>query len=187
MAAAQLKKLAALAVLGIAGCGSPEPLPVLSQVEPFALTREDGQPLTREALAGQVWVANFIFTNCAGPCPRMSTAMKRIQTAVEKYPEVRLVSFTVDPERDTPEVLAAYGKRYGAEPGRWYFATGDRETLHRLMRYSFLLGDVDGSLEHSTRFVLVDRQGRVRGYYSILEDDGPSRLVAAVGELARAG
>ncbi|MCC6858909.1 MAG: SCO family protein [Bryobacterales bacterium] len=151
----------------LAGCGSrPEPLPVYGQVPEFELTAETGEPFSSRTLAGKPWVADFIFTSCSGPCPRMSYLMSQIQRSV---PGARLVSFTVDPEGDTPPVLASYARRYRAEPGRWTFLTGDRELLHKLSRDAFKLGNVDGSMEHSTRFVLVDGQGRIRGYYGTEE------------------
>jgi protein SCO1/2 len=90
----------------------------------------------------------------------------------------------VDPERDTPPVLAEYATRYRAQPGRWYFLTGDRTTLDALDRRAFMLGNVDGSLQHSTRFVLVDRQGRIRGYYGTSEDDPTARLIVDIRQLA---
>ena len=117
--------------------------------------------------------------------PRMSAMMRRVQTAVAELPDVRLVSFSVDPARDTPPVLAEYATRYRAQPGRWFFLTGDVKTLDALDRRAFMLGNVDGSLEHSTRFVLVDRHGRIRGYYGTSEDDPTAHLIADIRRLAR--
>ena len=111
--------------------------------------------------------------------------MRRVQTAVTELPDVRLVSFSVDPERDTPTVLAAYAARYQAQPGRWFFLTGDQKTLDAIDRRAFMLGNVDGKLEHSTRFVLVDRQGRIRGYYGTDQDDPTARLIVDIRRLAR--
>mgnify|MGYP002377724512 CR=1 FL=1 len=92
--------------------------------------------------------------------------------------DVRLVSFTVDPENDTPTALAEYAKRYQATQGRWFFLTGSKATLHQLKREAFMLGNVDGSTDHSTRFVLIDRQGRVRRYYDTTEPDAVSNVIA---------
>ena len=97
-----------------------------------------------------------------------------MQDAVSKIPDVRLVSFTVDPAGDTPPVLAAYAKTHGASPSIWYFLTGQVSTLQMLDRDAFKLGNLDASMQHSTRFVLVDRQGRIRGYYDT-SDPRPSR------------
>jgi len=96
----------------------------------------------------------------------MSAQMRGVQTAIESMPDVKLVSFSVDPKNDTPAVLAAYATRYRAEPGRWFFLTGEQAALESICRNGFKLGDVDGSLVHSTRFVLLDRRSRVRGFYS---------------------
>lgn len=170
-------------LLTLAGCRSTPPLPTYGQVSPFRLTGADGCPFDSAALRGKIWVADFIFTTCNGPCPLMSHRMSRIQDAVAGYPDVRLVSFTVDPEHDTPPVLAEYARRYRAQPGRWYFLTGETPTLNRLARADFKLSSVDGTLTHSTRFVLLDRASRIRGYYT-LEDEGASaRLLQDIRKL----
>ena len=164
-------------------CGSVrQPLPAYGQVPAFDLTDQSGARFSSASLAGKIWVAGFIFTNCTGPCPRMSSLMKQVQTAAR---DVELVSITVDPERDTPGTLDAYARRYGAGTG-WHFLTGPREALHALKRDTFKLGDVDGSLNHSTRLVLIDRQGSVRGYYGTTEGDGINRLLVDIKRLARA-
>ncbi|MCP5110283.1 MAG: SCO family protein [bacterium] len=171
----------------LTGCaGEPVELPRLSSVPEFTLVSQVGEPFDSAVeLTGKVWVANFIFTTCVGPCPRMSSRMRRIQARVEDLPDVRLVSFTVDPETDTPEALAEYASKFQAKEGVWHFLTGETETLHQLNRHAFLLGDVDGSLTHSTRFVLVDRQGGVRGYYMSADSEDMERLVDHIHMLAK--
>ena len=175
--------LALLAVLS--GCRKEQPLPVYWQVPAFQLTSQSGQPFDSKSLAGSIWVADFIFTTCTGPCPRMSAQMRGVQTAVESMADVKLVSFTVDPRRDTPAVLAEYATRYHALPGRWFFLTGPEQALHKLNREAFKLGNVDGSLNHSTRFVLLDRQSRVRGYYGSSDADSMKQLLADLKNLVR--
>lgn len=161
-----------------AGClRMPAPLPVYGQIPAFELIAETGEPFSRQALDGKIWVADFIFTTCSGPCPRMSSLMRQVQQAVTGMPEVRLVSFTVDPERDTPAVLSEYAARYHAKPEKWRFLTGPLESLDRLKRNDFKLGNVDGSLDHSTRLVLLDRKSRIRGYYTTSEDSPVTQLV----------
>lgn len=152
--------------LALAACTEKASLPVLGTVPDFELRAQTGEMVNRQALAGHVWVADFIFTSCPGPCPRMSSQMQQIQSATANTPAVKLVSFTVDPAHDTPTVLAAYAKNFLAQPRRWYFLTGPQSTLDQLGRAGFKLNAVDGSLDHSTRFVLVDRSARIRGYYA---------------------
>ena len=166
--------------LAVMGCTRQPPLPVYGQVPDFELTVQTGEPFSRKLLDGHVWVADFIFTTCTGPCPRMSSLMRHVQASTTG---IKLVSFTVDPDRDTPAVLAEYARRYHAEPGRWYFLTGDRSTLNLLARETFKLNNVDGSLDHSTRLVLMDRRGRIRGYYGTSEDSGVAQLVRDVKRL----
>ena len=162
-----------------------EPLPVYGDVPEFELTAQDGRAFDSKALHNDIWVADFFFTTCPGPCPRMTSQMHQVQQAVDKMPDVRLVSFTVDPARDKPPVLAEYAKQHGASPGRWYFLTGGQPTLQMLCKDAFKLGDVDGSLMHSTRFVLVDRASRIRGYYDTSEAGAIDRLVSDIRALAR--
>jgi protein SCO1/2 len=173
------------ALLLLAACAPRPPLPAYGQIPNFELTSESGQPLRRASLDGKVWVADFIYTTCTGPCPRMSTLMRQVQTLSGNLPQVQLISFTVDPERDTPEVLAAYAKRYHADSSRWRFLTGSRDTLHMLSREAFKLGNVDGTLNHSTRLVLIDARGRIRGYYGTDEDDPVQRLLEDTKRLLR--
>jgi len=173
-----MKVVALAASLVLCGCISMgPPLPVLGQVPPFSLTAETGQPFDSKTLDGKVWVADLIYTTCPGPCPRMSSLMRQVQQLSSTIPDVRLVSFTVDPEHDTPAVLAQYAVRYRAQPERWRFLTGPREELNHLARDAFKLNTVDGSLAHSTRLVLLDRQSRIRGYYSTSDNDPVRQLV----------
>jgi protein SCO1/2 len=147
------------------------------QVPEFQLTSQSGRPFDSKSLGGSIWVADFIFSTCTGPCPRMSAQMRVVQNAVQSMPDVKLVSFTVDPRHDTPAALSKYAIRYRALPGRWFFLTGDQPALQAVYRNGFKLGDVDGSLVHSTRFVLVDRHCRVRGFYTSSEDAALPRLL----------
>jgi protein SCO1/2 len=177
------------ALLLLAACArKSEPLPIYSQIPAFALTAEDGAEFrSAERLGGKIWVADFIFTTCTGPCPRMSRQMKQVhdKLAESGAGDVRLVSFTVDPKNDTPPALAAYARRYGADPARWSFLTGSVDTLHSLKREAFKLGSVDGSNDHSTRFVLVDRQGRARKFYGTLDASPVTELLADIAALRK--
>lgn len=160
-------------------------LEVFGVVPEFQLTDQRGESFDSRALAGKIWVADFIFTNCPGPCPRMTSQMHQVQEATHRMPNVRLVSLTVDPGRDTPPVLAAYAKAHHAAPEQWEFLTGAPATLNQLCRNVFKLGNVDGSLAHSTRFVLIDQKAQIRGYYDTSEPDSIPKLVADIHKLAR--
>jgi protein SCO1/2 len=173
---------ALLCAVALASCAR-KPLPVFGSVPHFELTDQSGQPFDSSTLSGHVWVADFIYTTCPGPCPMMSSKMSRLQASTAGMPDVRLVSFTVDPEHDTPAVLAEYGKHFNAEPARWRFLTGDRARLNALGMDAFHLNHVDGSLIHSTRFALVDRHGRIRGYYASQEDGFLPKLLEDVRKL----
>ncbi|HBY62462.1 MAG TPA: photosynthetic protein synthase I [Solibacterales bacterium] len=173
----------ALALLG-AGCTLTSDLPSYGLVADFQLTDETGQPFSsKDRLAGRIWIANFIFTTCQGPCPRMTAQMRRVQEGLLGVDAIRLVSFTIDPKNDTPAVLAAYAKRFQAQPGKWHFLTGTQAALHHISHDSMMLGSVNGALEHSTRFVLVDRRGRIRGYYQSDEPGAIDRVIADARKL----
>jgi protein SCO1 len=177
--------LPALAAVLLAGCIQPKPLPIMGQAPSFQLTAETGQPFDSKSLAGRIWVADFVYTNCTGPCPMMSSQMRQIQDRTAEMPDVTLVSFTVDPARDTPSVLAAYAKHFRANPERWFFLTGEPARLNDVALTGFKLNSVDTSLSHSTRFALVDRAGRIRGYYISTDDDFMTRLLHDIRQLER--
>jgi protein SCO1/2 len=174
---------ALLLALLLSGCAAQKPLPVLGEVPPFELLNQQGTKFHRSALDGHVWVADFIFTTCEGPCPRMTSHMHRLQGTVDR--DVRLVSFTVDPQHDTPPVLEKYGRQFGADDARWNFLTGDVATLNMLDHDAFKLGTIGAGLDHSTRFVLIDKKGRIRGYYGIAEGDPVSRIAKDAARLEK--
>ena len=174
-----------LAVALLAGCNSGPRLSEYNLVHDFRITDQTGGTFSAdERLKGRVWVANWIFTTCMGPCPRMTSQMKKLAKETEGV-ERRLVSFTIDPERDTPPVLAEYAQRFEAEPQSWHFLTGTMRDLHNLSRNVFMVGNTDGTLEHSTRFVLVDQRMRIRGYYDSSDAEALKQLAADVRALAR--
>lgn len=177
--------LPAIAALCLAACGGGRNLPVLGEVPHFQLTSQDGQSFNSNTLAGRIWVADFFYTTCPGPCPMMSERLHQVQVRTDDLPDVRLVSFTVDPARDTPPVLQAYGKHFLAQAGRWFFLTGEQARLNDLGLNAFHLNRVDGTFDHSTRFALVDRRSRIRGYYSFADDDVVKHLSADIRILER--
>ncbi|HZT37729.1 MAG TPA: SCO family protein [Bryobacteraceae bacterium] len=176
------------AILLVYGCRQKQPLPVYGAVPEFTLMGQDGRPFDSHALDDKVWVADFFFTSCTGPCPRMSSMMRRIQNDFKGERGLNFVSFTVDPARDHPAALAAYAKRFQADPDRWHFLTGRVDELNRLSLKVFKLGAVTGnSLDHSTRFVLVDRRRRIRGFYLTAEPDALKHLTSDIRSLLDEG
>ncbi len=158
-------------------------------VPAFQLTNQNGQPFGSAQLAGKIWIADFIYTTCPGPCPMISSRMSELQKPLEKT-DVHLVSFSVDPEKDTPAVLRSYAERLQAEPGRWDFLTGAKSAIYKLSHDGFKLAVSDGSDAqgipvHSTRMVLVDRHGQIRGYYDAAEPETITKLVADTNHLLR--
>jgi protein SCO1 len=150
--------------------------PLHGAVADFALRSQTGEEVTRHSLAGLVWIADFVFTRCAATCPQMTAEMARLQSDLAAFADLRCVSFSVDPEHDTEAVLRAYAAGYEADPERWLFLTGDKAAIYRLAHESFRLGaaEAEGGPEpilHSTRFVLVDREGIIRGYYDSAEPE----------------
>lgn len=197
--------LAALAAAGTLGVwrfarrtGNAEPLPIYGAVPAFSLVERSGSTVTAADLAGRVWIGNFIFTRCSGMCPALSTTMAALVGRLAKRGDaVTAVSFTVDPERDDPATLRRYAERFAADPQRWLFLTGARADVERLVRDGFHLsiaelppGEREGSPEpitHSNRFVLVDRQLRIRGYYQGTDPESIAKLERDLAALTGAG
>lgn len=172
-----------------------ERLPALFLLPEFELTERSGRTVGSEDLKGDVWVAAFFFTGCPGPCPHISQQMATLQDALEETPGVRLVSFTLDPERDTPEVLDAYAEHHNADADRWWFLTGDPEEIHTLSREGFRMTVEEaedpqqiarhGRFIHGTRLVLVDDRNVVRGYYDVFDEESMAQLVEDARRLTR--
>ena len=150
-------------------------LPVIGPVADFALTNQQGRVVTLADLRGRVWVADIIFTRCAGPCPRMTRQMKELQDTLPATSQTSLVTLTTDPDFDTPPVLKAYAGRFGADTNRWMFLTGTKKEIAALAVGSLKLNAVEKKPEertdpadlfvHCTIFVLVDKQARLRGVF----------------------
>jgi cytochrome oxidase Cu insertion factor (SCO1/SenC/PrrC family) len=140
-------------------------------VPEFKLTERSGRTVTREDLKGKVWVASFVFVRCPGPCPQVTATMARLQKELPNSPDLKLVTFTVDPERDNAKELADYARRYQADPERWLFLTGMPEVeLHALLKDGFKVSaqraqNPKDEFDHSARLAVVDKDGNIRGYY----------------------
>jgi protein SCO1 len=149
------------------------------------MTDSEGQAFDSDVLRGKVWVADFIFTSCPGPCPRMTSEMHRVQRRVSGNRDVRLVSISVDPDHDSPPVLNDFAHRFGGPADNWVFLTGTPATVHLLAYEGFHVGDVIANMDHSTKFVVVDKRGVIRGYYSSLDPDGIKVMLQDVTALCK--
>lgn len=172
-----------------------EELPVLGEVPAFTLTDQTGTSFSDRDLAGTPWIATFVYSTCPGPCPRVIEKIQAADQRLSHDPRIRLVSITVDPAADTPEVLAIYGRNRTIDPARWKLLTGDPDAVFALVRGGFKLGverddtaspDV-GPVIHSLMAVLVDGKRQVRGYYDTNDPDAMDRLVEGARALADAG
>ncbi len=198
---------------------NPENMGFYGQVPDFSLIDQSGQNRTLADLKGKVWVADFIYTSCPDTCPLQTAQMAKLQKDLSEEKGVRFVSISVDPERDTPEALSEYAKRYEADKERWFFLTGEKESIYRLAGEGFHLTAMEilpeensrhaphihesqeknsesasqgyrlseeqktsdeASYFHSARFVLVDRQGQIRGYYLGVDSEALQRLLRDV-------
>ena len=174
------------------GSGGGPDLPRLGAAPAFSLVSEQGKAVTRADTEGKVWIADFIFTRCGGSCPILSARMAALAERMVGVTGVRFVSFGVDPEYDTPEVLAEYGRKLGADPARWMFLHGERPVIRALIKDGFTLAIEDGAPDsvepilHSTRFVLVDGEGTIRGYYDGMEQPPVDQLEKDARALAAA-
>jgi protein SCO1/2 len=173
---------------------APSNLPRLYTTPAFSLFDQEGRIFSSDQLKGHIWLADFIFTECPGPCPRLSSRFQELGQMLERTPDVKLVSFTVDPETDTPPVLKEYSKRFLADPARWYFLTGSEEVVKALVVKQFLMPLIknpggkknsDGAYLHSTKVVLVDPDGQVRALYEGLGNEALQRILQDVGALKR--
>lgn len=181
---------AALVHLFLTRSHGREDLPHLFPVPAFALTSEQGRPVTRADLEGSAWIADFVFTRCGGTCPLMTQKMAGLAAELKSVETLRFISFDIDPDRDGLPELAAYAKAAGADPARWSFLRGEKPAIVALARDGFKLAVVDGDPKdpepvlHSTRFVLVDAAGMIRGYYDSTDPEAMRRLQADARRLA---
>ncbi|HTB22572.1 MAG TPA: SCO family protein [bacterium] len=166
----------------------------LGRVPRFILADQDGRPFDSAALKGKVWAAAFIYTRCTTSCPLITYQMAQLQKKWAKQADFRLVSVTVDPLHDTPQILQDYARTYGADPKTWTFLTGPPGQVYDLIEKGFLASVHRMSVEekgkkvdipHSTNIVVVDRQGNLRGIFEgVLESDW-TRMDAAIGALLK--
>ena len=160
-------------------------------IEDFSLTERSGKTVTKKDLLGKPWVACFVFTRCAGPCPRVSGQFYQLQKDLKDL-DFKLVTITVDPKNDTPEVLTQYAESVGADPEKWLFLTGDQKDIFHLIEKSFLMPVQENTgparkpgfeVIHTTNVMLVDKKGRVLGKYNAVNDEELAALRKAVRKL----
>lgn len=153
----------------------------------FSFLNQNGNTISQDDIKGKVFVAEYFFTTCGTICPKMTAQMTRVQKKFKGNQDVKILSFTVNPEIDTVEVMKAYAQKHRAVSGQWHFLTGEKEDLYHLARNSFFvlkpaeaanLGDAGSDFIHTNNFVLVDQEQRIRGYY-----DGTS--ITEVNELMK--
>lgn len=151
-------------------------LPIMSYVKPFSFTNQEGKRITEEDIAGKVTVVEYFFTTCKGICPRMNKNMQKVYAQFKDRPDFRILSHTVDPETDSVGKMKQYADSLGADPARWWFLTGRKDSLYAAARNSYLLDDpknnagaIDEQFIHTQFFALVDKQGNIRGIYDGLK------------------
>jgi protein SCO1/2 len=188
--APMFRRLLLPAVLIAVACHHESDLPKLFPLPDAQLVSEANKPVRMSEMKGNVVVYDFIFTHCAGTCPMMTATMQKLTKRIPKQSPVRFVSISVDPIRDTPEVLRGYAM-YARNDPRWLFLTGDRKTIVDLSVKGFKLaaGDATGaaneSVLHSVKFAIADKNGVIREYYSATNDDAVDHVASTVNELLR--
>lgn len=177
-----------------AGGPDAEPVPLLPIaaapiVPDFSLVAQDGQAITRADFNEKIWLANFIYAQCPGPCPTLTARMAAVQKALSSQKErVRIASFSLDPLRDTTAVLSDYARRFHVDGSWWYFLTGpSEEGMHEIVEKGFLQsvvpGDDDNPMMHSNYVAVVDARGRIRAFFDGMESGSNARIIAAVRQL----
>jgi len=194
-----LAGLSAASAAALSGCkakASAEELPKLTQVPNFALVTQEGKPFTQTSLEGTVWITAFLFTRCPTICPRIMKQLVQMQATVKnKNIPAKFLVFSVDPEFDTPPVLAAFGRRHGADFSRFVFLTGDSSTIQNTVNDGFKIG-LEGSIDqtkdhlgitHGSHLVLLDQARFIRGYYRSSEEPKTREMLLHAAHLAEAG
>ncbi len=154
--------------------------PALRYVPEFAFPAHSGDTLAKTDLLGQVYVVDFFFTTCPAACPMMSSNMTKVQNAFRGLDAFKIVSFSLEPQRDSVPVLREYAERFEAEPGAWYFLTGSQREIYRLGREHFMLTvqyNGPSDIDHSEKFVLVDPEGGIRGFYQGTDEKEVAQLI----------
>lgn len=164
-------------------------LPIYRGVPPFTAINQDGESVRSSDLQGKIWIASFFFTDCKGPCPLVMARMREVQLALQKSipaEMVQLVSISVEPEKDTPEVLKNYAGQLQADPTRWSFLHAPREQMEELVIRGLLqplASEPDGTPAHSTKVVVIDPQGQIRSFQEGVDPNVVANILLDVGSL----
>ena len=160
-------------------------LPVIGGIPDFEFIDSEGRYVGLSTLKGKVWVADFIFTTCTMACPIMTGNMNIIHKKYKKNDDIRLVSISVYPEYDTPEVLKKYASQYEANTDTWHFLTGNESTVKEVIKDGFKIGDYEDIIFHSEKFALVDRNGMIRAYYNGMKSEDMKKLKKDINNLLK--
>jgi len=165
---------------------------VYHTIEDFRLVNQDSAIVTKKTLEGKIYVADFFFTSCRTICPIMKTQMKRVYDEIKDDPEVIIVSHTIDPEYDTVGRLHDYAERLGVESGKWHFLTGSKDSIYYLAQTSYFATAMEAETEpdgfiHSGAFLLIDKQGRIRGKYDGTDEKEVDQLIQDIKVLKAEG
>lgn len=185
-----LVALSAIAVVLFQMKYQEPPLQKFKTLPDFKLTERSGKAMGLADLNGKVWLADFIYTTCPGTCPMLSSQLTQLQEKVLKNPDTLLVSISINPDHDTPEVLKLYAEKFQASPDRWLFFTGEKSKVRDLINNGFMLAagdfvDANKEIVHSTKLVLVDRTGNIRAFYDGLSSEGYDRIQRDIQRLLR--
>ena len=160
-------------------------LPKIGSIPQFEFIDSDGNTVTLDNLKGKVWVADFIFTTCTMACPMMTGNMNLVHKKFKKNDDVRLVSISVYPEYDTPDVLKEYASQYDADTEKWLFLTGEESSVKNIIKDGFKIGDFEEIIFHSEKFALVDKNGTIRAYYNGMKSEDMKQLKKDINALLK--
>ncbi len=160
-------------------------------VQPFSFKNQEGKVITEKDVQGKICVVSYFFATCKGICPRMNENMTKVYKAFQGNKNVIILSHTVDPKKDTVEALKAYSLRFDADPQQWMFLTGDKKQLYDMARYSYLISaeddtagvKIESDFIHDKHYSLVDKYGRIRGFYDGLDQNDINKLISDINKL----
>ncbi len=158
------------------------------RIAPFKFVDQDSTSITNDIFKDKIYVADFFFTSCRTICPIMKTQMLRVYEATKDMPDVLILSHTIDPEYDTVGLLRDFAKRLGVQSNRWHFVTGVKDSIYKIAQTSYFATAMEDKAEpdgfiHSGAFLLIDKQGRIRGKYDGTKEDDVNRLIADIKRL----